>query len=173
MTLPRSKSAPNGVPALIPAPLVRAASFHTIEEVMKDIKSERLVAVEEKHGEEEREDAFNLSGFFPGEKKWGWMGAEEAEGGVKTESLFGTSDRMTQEAIKREDKLGVLSLGELLKRLRGTKDEETEGSTGGRKVVDEPAVWLEYREDWLSAEPDQRRKLPWTPPVTITSPFGY
>lgn len=90
----------------MPAPLVRASSFHTIGEVIKGAKSERLV----EHGEEEGQDAFNLSGFFPREKQWGWM-EEEADGGVKTGSLFGVSDRITQEAIKGEDKLGVLSLG--------------------------------------------------------------
>ncbi|KAG5735951.1 hypothetical protein E4T56_gene1926 [Termitomyces sp. T112] len=124
MTLPRSKSAPDGVPALKPAaPLVRAASFHTIEETMK---SEPLVAVEE-HGEEERVDAFNLSGFFPGEKKWGWV---REEGGMKTGSLFGASDRMTREAIKGEDKLGVLRLGELLARLL-----KSSGAVGGHRDV--------------------------------------
>ncbi|KAG6878657.1 hypothetical protein C0993_001180 [Termitomyces sp. T159_Od127] len=154
--LPRSKSAPNGVPALMPTPLVRASSFHTIGEVIKGVKSERLV----EHGEEEDQDAFNLSGFFPKEKQWGWM-VVEADGGVKMGSLFGVSDQMIQEAIKGEDKLGVLSLGkshlqhgeklmimwlgEMLKRLSGTRDDEDPEGLERNKCVDERPG---YREDW-------------------------
>ncbi|KAG6832313.1 hypothetical protein H0H92_003546 [Tricholoma furcatifolium] len=141
MSLARSKSAPHGVPGLLlvpPSSLVRAASFHTIEEVVKDVKSDKLGRVRD-YVEVEREDAFNLTGFFPKdlEYRWGWVREEEKVEG----SLFGASDKMT-EAIEKEDKLGVLSLGRML--YEGDYEEERKGLGG---VVDELSVWLRYRQD--------------------------
>ncbi|KAG6911519.1 hypothetical protein DXG01_011821, partial [Tephrocybe rancida] len=155
MALQRSKSAPQGVPALLPAPassLVRAASFHTIGLAIKDAKTERLATVAELENDE-RDDAFNLSGFFPRNKKWVWSGEEEEEekegSVIEGGSLFGKSDRMTREAIKGEDKLGVLSLGTLLKKLTSREEEEEEEtyveSRRVSQVLDEERGWQRCR----------------------------
>jgi len=157
MALQRSRSAPHGVPALLPIPrsLPRASSFQTIQNAVKTVKTVRL-------GERtvvEREDPFSLSGFFPsslGEENWSWLrGEEKVEKKIWTAEeagmggvLFGESDTLTQEAIKGEDKLGVLSLGGLFNDLEGKLWPLYNGATEGegtrdedREAVDEDSLW--------------------------------
>ncbi|KAG6818026.1 hypothetical protein H0H87_009181 [Tephrocybe sp. NHM501043] len=166
MSLQRSKSAPHGVSALLVPTyggLVRVTSFHTIEQVVKDAKVERLPTVVDQEKEDEREDAFNLSSFFPRENKWraGWARNEE-KGKLEEGSLFGISDQMTREAIKGEDKMGVLSLSTLLRRLGVAADDDDGGNGNGEEdedegeglkarmrrvsqVLDEEMVWQRYQ----------------------------
>ncbi|KAF5384793.1 hypothetical protein D9615_001425 [Tricholomella constricta] len=167
MALQRSKSAPHGVPALVPAPtrLQRASSFHTIQQAVKPVKAAHMAAIPERAAAE-REDPFSLSGFFPSslrEDKWGWLRDEEkvekkrwtAEDGGHGGVLFGESDKLTREVIKGEDKMGVLSLGGLLTELEGELrtsygaamggDGEREAMDGEREAMDEDSLWLALR----------------------------
>ncbi|KAG5647628.1 hypothetical protein DXG03_008981 [Asterophora parasitica] len=154
--LQRSKSAPHGMPALLPAPasLVRASSFHTTQEAAKPVKKPPMAAVAERVAEE-RGDPFSLSGFFPsslGDDKWGWLRDEEkeqekqwsTEDGDGGSVLFGEEDSMTREAIRLEDKLGVLSLGGILQTLAGEMRAEYDGD-GEREAVDEETLWAGLR----------------------------
>ncbi|RDB28625.1 hypothetical protein Hypma_015636 [Hypsizygus marmoreus] len=116
MALQRSKSAPHAIPALLPPSLPRSSSFHTMPEAAKraPIKHEPPVA----------EDPFSLAGFFPsslGEEKWAWLREDirEQDGEWKTGDEDGTTvvcglngelEKLTRDAIKDEDKMGVLSL---------------------------------------------------------------
>jgi len=107
----------------------------------------------------ERGDPFSLSGFFPsslGEEKWDWLRGEEkvekkiwaAEEGGSANVLFGESDKLTQEAIKGEDKLGVLSLGGLFNDLEGKLWLSPDGEgyrDEDREAVDEDSLWLGLR----------------------------
>lgn len=120
MSLQRSKSAPHPISGLATS-LPRVASFHHKQaktgHVVTQLPTPRI----------EREDPFSLSGFFPTtlgeEDEWGWLrdeGSDKEEwGGLHGEELeeggviFGhtESGNVTQDAIKDEDKLGILSLG--------------------------------------------------------------
>ncbi|GLB36044.1 hypothetical protein LshimejAT787_0303320 [Lyophyllum shimeji] len=161
MALQRSKSAPQGIPALLPMPrsVPRASSFQTIQNAVKTVKTVPLA----ERTDMEREDPFSLLGFFPsslGEEKWGWIRGEEkvekawtAEEGESGSVLFGESDKLTQEAIKGEDKLGVLSLGGLFQDLEGKLwspssygvAAEREAPDEDREAVDEDSLWLGLR----------------------------
>ena len=67
---------------------------------------------------DEREDAFNLSGFFPTAESSKWAREEEVDeqsSDEEAEDTFSThvSDEVAQSSINQEDKLGVLSLSAL------------------------------------------------------------
>ncbi|KAF8078733.1 hypothetical protein FPV67DRAFT_75145 [Lyophyllum atratum] len=161
MALQRSKSAPQGIPALlaIPPSLPRASSFHTIQKAVNSVKTVPLAVEVAERTNLERGDPFSLSGFFPsslGEEKWGWLRGDEkaekkiwaAEEGGSGNVLFAESDKLTQEAIKGEDKLGVLSLGRLFNDLEGklwlSSDNEVYRDED-REAVDEDSLWLGLR----------------------------
>lgn len=69
---------------------------------------------------DEREDAFNLPGFFPsdeGQRSWMWEADEEevesdseAESPSSLKTPTHISEEMARDSIRREDKLGVLAL---------------------------------------------------------------
>ncbi|KAK1229683.1 hypothetical protein PQX77_007245 [Marasmius sp. AFHP31] len=146
-TIPRSKSAPQPLPALrsfatTPAHLPRSASHQTIQPKAKSASTGSLRPIHRGvvSPRTEREDPFNLTGFYPtgsmggtshGDASW-WLPETEEEGEKHEETPVNTeertwsfggedagpnrtagqmSDEMTREAITSEDKMGILSFG--------------------------------------------------------------
>jgi len=139
MSLKRSKSAPQPIATLITFNLPRSHSQQYLQQNAQR-KGLRGLAVSPTFSRADREDPFSLSGFFPSsfggleeEEEWNWLREEDEEEGYRrsieplgiaedaasVSSLPGTptvmfghvEDELTREAIKGEDKLGVLSLG--------------------------------------------------------------
>jgi len=145
MALQRSKSAPHTLPALVQATVPRTSSFHTLQKHVRAATGAQLPPPE---------DPFSLSGFFPSlrRERWGWLREEtkledgdsdvaEEDDGVG--ALFGDSDEQTQEAIRDEDKLGVLSFGKLF---RGRREGERLLSMYGQgEAVDMESLYQSMR----------------------------
>jgi len=98
MSLQRSKSAPQSLSDLSPAAVIpRTLSFQTKSNEQNFINGT------------DKGDPFNLSGFFPamrGSKAWSWLRNED--------TVPPRDDDEEEDIIKGEDKMGVLSLGQLL-----------------------------------------------------------
>lgn len=111
MSLQRSKSAPQSLTELSTAAVIpRTLSFQTKQNEQNFINGT------------DKGDPFNLSGFFPalrGSKAWSWLRNED--------TVPPRDDDEEEEAIiKGEDKMGVLSLGKLMRgfTLRGPLTEK-------------------------------------------------
>ncbi|KAG7099174.1 hypothetical protein E1B28_001045 [Marasmius oreades] len=168
-TLPRSKSAPQPLPALSACAstnvhsLPRSASHQTIQ---PKAKSAPMGAVRPTnralHSPRiEREQPFNLAGFFPtgtlGEMQneasswWLREGDEESEGQswcpavaeAGTEGMVGQiSDEMTRAAIKNEDKMGILSFGNFFARKDDGRQERLLSPYSDDEPVDHESLYL-------------------------------
>ncbi|TFK36817.1 hypothetical protein BDQ12DRAFT_226172 [Crucibulum laeve] len=153
MSISRSKSAPHTIVSMTPSRLARSGSHQYLpgENWGQSSRGTKVTT------RRERGDPFSLLGFFPvsltgieSEDEWQWLREEERrdekyEGGTsRSQSIFGEKDEKgTGEAIKGEDKLGVLSLGEytmVFGQVAG--DDERLMSPYWEEAVDEESLYL-------------------------------
>ncbi|TFK77203.1 hypothetical protein BDN72DRAFT_830366 [Pluteus cervinus] len=149
MALQRSKSAPHPLSSLpttttTPAVLQRSLSSHDI------VHSGTGNCI--KHVQQtDRRDPFNLSGFFPamrGGRAWNWLQEEDTEqgsGDTKLEDSMSSdmADGHVEEIIKHEDKMGVLSLGWVLGKIREDEEDVRLASPySGDEAVDYDSLYL-------------------------------
>lgn len=123
----RSKSAPHPLPGYfaVPSDLPRSSSHvHLDRRVQKSARGFSQVhpsASPVISPRSEREDPFSLSGFFPSSmssenEEWSWLRDEdkpdEDDGTlIEDEAAVRMLDGDLKEMIKKEDKMGILSLG--------------------------------------------------------------
>lgn len=138
MPIKRSQSAPQPIEAIFTSTKIRASTSKAPNADLPRSKS-YLVDHSVSHSPlatpwVEREDPFSLGGFFPASNRsaaaegeqWKWLHRDEDESGRdegqsvasfsvdEDDSVLGElEDELAGEAIKVEDKLGVLSLGKL------------------------------------------------------------
>ncbi|KAF9270185.1 hypothetical protein L218DRAFT_1071659 [Marasmius fiardii PR-910] len=172
-TLPRSKSAPQPLPVLSVlasahvTPLPRSASHQTIQPKARSsssVETMRPINRAMHSPRIEREQPFNLTGFFPtgtlNEKKnersswWLREGEEQDEEGEDqswttaaaesgTEGMVGQiSDEMTRAAIKNEDKMGILSFGNFFARKDDGRHECLLSPYSDDEPVDHESLYL-------------------------------
>lgn len=130
MPIKRSQSAPNGQPiaALAALTKVDAPAAGDLKVHLSRSKSYLTQHSALDSPLNDREDPFSLGGFFPGssrtahqeEEQWKWLQRDEDSERASVSSfsvdeedsvLGELDDELAREAIKVEDKLGVLSLG--------------------------------------------------------------
>ncbi|KIM75372.1 hypothetical protein PILCRDRAFT_827281 [Piloderma croceum F 1598] len=176
MPIKRSQSAPQPIKSLFTTPNPRAATFRGPQTSLPRSKS-YLVDQSATNSPLstpwiEREDPFNLGGFFPAspraapeeEEQWKWLRKEEDEDDKESVSFSVDSaieqleDASAEETIKSEDKFGVLSLNTMFTITESEADDRLFSPYAEEEAIDNDSLYLSLRARRRANSGDQDTK---------------